>query len=143
MTRSRRHLLALWALVVVGLLAVGYVVATPSLFAASVTELYLLNESGVAADYPDNLTVDETGTVVVGVSNDRPEARTYTVVVTFGDRTVERYGLELGSREVHERSVSFTPAEPGRAELRVALYEGESTEGRPGWSVRLPVEVRG
>lgn len=142
MTSSRRRaLFALWGLVLVGALAVGYVLLTPSLFGASVTELYVLDESGVAANYPDDLAVGETGTVIVGVSNDRSERRTYTVVVSLGDRTVRRYRVELDAREVDERPVSFTPEEPGRTELRVALHEGEVAEGAPGWTVTLPVDV--
>lgn len=141
-TDRRRLRRALWLLVVLSLVAVGYIAATPAFFTDDVTELYVLNESGVAADYPDNLTVGETGTVVVGVNNDRTRARTYTVVARFDDRVVERYVLELGRFESDERPVSFTPQSPGRSQFSVALYEGTNTSGDPGWTVRFPVTVR-
>lgn len=136
-------LVALWLLVGVGVLGVGYLAVNPSPSAAEVTELYLLNESGVAADYPDELDVGETGTVVVGVHNDRPAERTYTVVVRLGDRVVEEYRLALGARERDQRQVSFTPEREGETSLVVELYEGSTAAGEPGWRVRLPVEVRG
>lgn len=132
---------ALWVLVLLAFVAVAVIAASPHLFAASVTEVYLLNESGVAADYPDDLAVDETGTVVVGVHNDRPTPRSYTVEVTFGDRTVERYGLDLGSRQRDERRVSFTPRRNGTHRLRARVYRGTGVEGAAGWSVELPVVV--
>lgn len=143
MTSTRRRTLyVLWGLVLVGALAVGYILLTPSLFGASVTEVYVLNESGVAANYPENLSVGETGTVIVGVSNDHSERRIYTVVVALGDRTVDRYAIELGAREADERRVSFTPEEPGRTEFRVAVYDGSTSRGDPGWTVGFPVNVR-
>lgn len=136
-------LVALWLLVGVGALGVGYLAVNPSSSAADVTELYLLNESGVAADYPDELAVGETGTVVVGVHNDRPAERTYTVVVRLGDRVLEDYGLSLDARERDQRQVSFTPERDGGTSLVVELYEGRTTAGEPGWRVRLPVDVQG
>lgn len=148
-TNRRRLRYALWLSVLLGVVAVGYIAATPAFYADDVTELYVLNESGVAADYPDNLTVGETGTVIVGVNNERPRARTYTVVVRLDDAVVERYVLELGRFESDERAVSFTPQSPGVTNFTVGLYrgtfdaDGPDDGNKPGWTVGFRVTVTG
>lgn len=141
MTDSRRGIVALWLLVGVAALAVTYIATSPALFAASVTEVYVLNERGVAADYPDELAVGDYGTVLVGVHNDRPNGRSYTVVVSFADRTVDRYVVDLDPGERDERWVSFRPRQTGSYEFRVAVYSGDREGGDPRWEVGFPVVV--
>ncbi len=49
------------------------------------TELGLLGPEGMADDYPNNLTVDETGNVIVMVRNREHETVNYTLAVGLGD----------------------------------------------------------
>ncbi|MFW6196689.1 MAG: DUF1616 domain-containing protein, partial [Thermoplasmatota archaeon] len=49
------------------------------------TELYVLGPDGMADDYPTNLTVNETGQVIMGAINREHEEVNYTLGVGLGD----------------------------------------------------------
>jgi len=126
---------------VVALAAVVSVAVAPDQTGRQFTEFYLLNESGVAANYPDSLSVGETGTVAVGISNRRQSPVTHAVVVTFADRSVAEYGRTLAARETHERPVSFRPERSGEFLLRAELHAGDEPGGDPEQTLRLHVTV--
>ena len=107
----------------------------------SYSEFYLLAEDGRAEDYPTNLTVGETGRLLVGVSNHEHDDQTYTVTVVFGDRTVATRTLSIEADRTAERRVSFSPTEPGRERLRFLLYRGSDSSGEPYRRLRLVVNV--
>ena len=48
------------------------------------TEFYILGEGGMADDYPNDLQVNETGTLTIGVVNREHETTDYTVVMGLG-----------------------------------------------------------
>lgn len=105
------------------------------------TEFYVLGPDGTASDYPTNLSVGESGTVIVGVTNHEHEAVSYTVVMTIGDETIRERPVRLADEETWEGELSFTAQEPGRQRLRLELYRGESTSGEPYRSLRLWLSV--
>ena len=132
-------------LVVSLLLAVGsvtYAVAVPK-SGESFTEFYLLteNETGelVAADYPENLTVGEDRSVVVGITNHEHETVSYSVVAelqrvrtannstTVIERSsVGRFTPRLAANETWRRTHDVTPTMAGdRLRLVYLLYRGQ------------------
>lgn len=133
---------ALALTLVAGAVAMGYVAVTPSRSDESYSELYLLNERGVAADYPADLAVGDDATVVVGVGNRRPTAATYAVAVTLGDRAVTDYAVTVPPDETRERAVTFTASDSGTHVLRARLYRGPDATGEPLHTVRVTITAR-
>lgn len=74
-----------------GVLAVH--IATTPRTGEQFTEFYVLGENGMADDYPTNLTVNETGRIIIGAINREHESVDYTLVVGLG------YGFENMTRE--------------------------------------------
>lgn len=144
-TRSPSDILtvALAILLVLSLAGVVYVAVTPERAGQPFTEFGVLNGSDTAADYPTNLTVDETGTVRVTVTNHENREITYRVVADLGGRPVETYTVMLADGETDERAVSFTPSQAGETTLRLLLYrEGRDPADEPYRTLRLEISVR-
>lgn len=137
---------ALSAFIVAGLLIAavgigGAAVLTPN--GEQFTELYLLNDgaNGTAADdYQTDLGPGDLGTVILGVTNQEGQERTYTVVEQVqrtdgtgaGSSVVEtdetdRFELTVADGETVERTVTFEPTLGGGGDVRVVylLYVGD------------------
>lgn len=142
MTDSELLRAALALTLVAGGVAMAYVAMMPSRSGGSFSELYLLNESGVAADYPDELAVGETATVLVGVGNSRGSPVSHAVAVTLGEREVTTFVVTVPPGETVERPVNVTATEAGTHVLRARLYRDEVVTGEPILSVRTTVTVR-
>jgi uncharacterized membrane protein len=130
-------------------LAVALVVATASVGYALVdqrdgeryTELYLLTESDdgrlLADDYPTELAIGETYSIVVGIRNHEHERTEYTVVTllqpiqsgsepqVLGQQQLDRFEVTIPSNETRRQSREFTPQITGeRLRLLFLLYRG-------------------
>jgi uncharacterized membrane protein len=101
----------------------------------------VLGPEGNASDYPTNLTVGETGTVIVGISNHGPHDETYTVVTALDGERVDQRQVHVEDGETREDELSFTVEDAGRQKLRLLLYRGESTSGEAYRSLRLWLNV--
>ena len=66
--------------------ALGYVVAVPR-EGESFTEFYVLGPGGKATDYPHNLTVNESGPVILGIANHEHKRVTYTIEFWLSNAT--------------------------------------------------------
>lgn len=116
-----------WTLAVALLLSLGgvvYVAATPQVTTDPYTEFYVLGEGGNASGYPTNLSVGETGTVIVGITNHEHRELTYTVLLRLGNRTVSDRAITVGNERTAEQEFSFTPETTGRMRLQILLYRG-------------------
>lgn len=118
--------LALSVALVVALVGVLYVALTPGEGADRYTEFYVLGTDGNASDYPTNLTVGETGRLIVGITNHEQAVTTYTVRLQFGDRKVGQQTVTLANGQTWEREFSFTPETSGRRPLNILLYKGSN-----------------
>lgn len=121
---------------------VAYLAAAPPETTDPYTEFYLLGTGGNASGYPTNLTVGETGEVVVGISNHEHERMRYTVVAVLDGEMVERRSVRVPDGETWEGTVEFTPDSPGRKRLDVLLYRERPTSSELYRDLRLFVEVR-
>jgi uncharacterized membrane protein len=91
---------ALAASIVVAGGTLAYVVLTPRV-GETFTEFYILGPGGNASGYPTNLTVNQTGSVIVGVNNHEAATVNYTVRVDLvGVRIV--YNATAGFNETVE-----------------------------------------
>ena len=91
------------------------------------TEFYLLGPGGMASDYPTNLTVGDTGTVLVGITNHEGEDITYLVHVWLNDTKIgDLDPITLTHEATSERAYTFTATEVGaRWKLEFVLYRGD------------------
>jgi uncharacterized membrane protein len=89
------------------------------------TELYLLGSGGKAANYPTNLTVNQSGNVTVGVVNHENANANYTLVVRLNNATAATRSFSLANNEKWENAVPFTPTHSGMGQkLDFNLYKG-------------------
>lgn len=141
--RERRLTRLLVVLIAVSVVATVYLSATPDQRTDPYTELYLEGRNGTAGDYPQNLTVGETGTLTVGVSNHEHRRMQYTLVYRFDNETTERRTIAVESEAVWEEEYRFTPQSAGRERLEVLLYrDGDASfPAKPYRSVNLWVTV--
>ncbi len=93
---------ALVAAMVVAAGAFAYVASVPRP-GERFTEFYILGPGGNASGYPTNLTVNETGNVIVGVGNHEGEAVSYSVRVDLIEVRVV-YNATSGVNETMEVS---------------------------------------
>lgn len=136
-------LLAASILLAVG--SVGYAVAVPSQGEAF-TEFYLLTENTegelVADGYPENLTVGESESLVVGIENNEYESREYTVVIQLQDVTtqgntttvterteLDRFSASIAHNETYRERHTITPPRAGEnLRIKYLLYDGDVPE---------------
>jgi uncharacterized membrane protein len=106
------------------------------------TEFYILGPSGKAEGYPTNLTLGESGTVIIGVVNHEYENVTYRIVVTLDNETISTIeNIALRHDEKWEENYTFTPQRSGdRMKLEFLLYREDVEE--PYRTLHLWVTVR-
>jgi uncharacterized membrane protein len=100
-----------------------YLAASPKV-GEKFTEFYILGPSGKAEGYPTNLTLGESGTVIIGVANHEYESVTYRIVVTLDNETISTIeNITLNHDKKWERNYTFTPQKAGdRMKLQFLLY---------------------
>jgi uncharacterized membrane protein len=106
------------------------------------TEFYVLGPSGKAYGYPTNLTLGESGKVILGVINHEYENVSYKIVVRLDNETISTIDdIVLSHGGKWEQEYVFTPQKAGeRMKLEFILYR-VGVEG-PYRSLHLWVTVR-
>ena len=90
-----------------------YIAATPKI-GERFTEFYILGPSGKAEGYPTNLTLGESGTVIIGVVNHEYESVSYKVVIRLDNETIGAIdSVELDHDVKWEQNYTFTPEKAG------------------------------
>lgn len=125
----------------------AYHIATTPRTGEQFTELYMLGPEGVADDYPTNLTVNETGRVIMGAINREHEEVNYTLGVGLGDsyenmtllgniptdynitfdrnNTYYSTSFSLKNNEKWNHSLDFSISKPGEYKFNVFLLRNE------------------
>lgn len=100
-----------------------YIAVTPHV-GERFTEFYILGSSGRAYDYPTNLTLGESGTVIIGIANHEYEDVSYRIVITLDNETIGVVdNIRLKHEEVWQQNYTFTPEKTGeRMKLEFLLY---------------------
>lgn len=103
--------------------SVGYAIANPK-EEGRFTEFYILGPEGKAEDYPEELRVGETATVIVVVVNHEYGDETYRVEITIGgNRHSEISQIVLGQEEKWQRRIFLTPVTVGeKQKVEFVLY---------------------
>lgn len=131
-----------WVLVVTLVVSTAgavYFVANPPSTADPYTEFYVLGPDGDAANYPAELSVGESGTAVVGVSNHERQSMSYAVEMRIGNRTVDDTRVSVDAGDTWEGEMSFTAQKAGDKPLRLLLYQENATD--PYRNARLWITV--
>lgn len=133
------------AALLVSLIGVVYISFTPQQRTDPYTELYIVGSEGNASEYPQNLSVGESGEVTVGISNHEHRTVQYTLVYRLGNKSIGNQTVSVESGDTWERTLSFTPESTGRKRLRIALYRGDDvpSQSDPYRSVYLWVSING
>lgn len=122
---------------VIGLIAVQPATTPPY------TEFYILGPNETATNYPSNLSVGESGTVVVGIENHEHQRMDYLLVVNTTGRALERQQLTVGREERVHEEISFAFESVGEKTIGFHLYEGSdrSATTEPYRQLRFTVNV--
>ncbi|MGC9516130.1 MAG: DUF1616 domain-containing protein [Methanomicrobiales archaeon] len=100
-----------------------YIIVTPK-EGEKFTEFYILGPGGKASDYPTNLTVNQTGTVIVGIVNHEYSNVTYNFQIKYNGTTITNRNLTLDHNEKWEQNITFNAGAPGaNKKLEFLLYK--------------------
>ena len=110
-----RVLLVVLVISVLGVLGVlGYVVVKPGV-GEKYTEFYVLGPEGIAANYRHELKVEDTLSVVVGITNQEREDTRYNVKISLSGIPLEELGpVMLHHEQNWEQTVNITVVKAGK-----------------------------
>jgi len=106
------------------------------------TEFYVLGPDRKLEGYPTNLTLGESGTVILGVANHEYGEIAYTIVVRLENETIETIdSIKLSHEMKWEENFTFTPMKAGeKMKLEFLLFR-EGVE-EPYRSLHLWITVK-
>ena len=127
--------------IILAILMVVYVIVTPKQ-GEKFTEFYLLGLGGKAEGYPGNLTIGNTGSVIVGVVNHEYATMNYTLRVKIKEDLLYEQQIWIEHNQTWEKPVNFTPVTQGNSlKLEFLLYK-EYNFTSPYRDTHLWVNVR-
>lgn len=121
---------------------VGITVVQPALTPAY-TEFYILGANETATDYPSNLSVGESGTLVVGIENHEHRTMNYLLVVNAHGQTRTQRQLTVDPNDHVREEISFAFSSTGEKTVTFNLYQGSdrSTGATPYRQLQFSVSV--
>lgn len=143
MTESYADLLTklLAITLLVSVVGLGLIAVFPVETDEPFTEFYVLGPDGTASGYPQNLSVGESGTFIVGITNHERGAVTYTFVMSEGGETLAQREVAVSRGETWEREFSYSPDAPGEKRVQLRLYKSPDPTGEPYRQLRLVISV--
>jgi len=118
-----------------------YVIVTPKQ-GEKFTEFYILGPGGMADDYPVDLVLHESGTVIVGVVNHEYGTVNYSLELVLDNESIRNpEEIVLAHNDTWERAVIFTPLNTGAdMKLQFMLYR-EHNYTAPYRDLHLYIDV--
>jgi len=107
---------------IIGFIGVIYIMLNPT-EVGNYTEFYLLGQNGKAGDYPINLTVNQTGSLTVGVVNHEHLTSSYQIIIIQDGKILKEENLTLNNGEKQEIPFQFSEGSPGQYKLQFNLYK--------------------
>lgn len=107
------------------ILAIGitYYAVTPKI-GDKFTEFYVLGPSGKAENYPTELKLGSTVTLLTGVVNHEHSPINYTLQIIFDNNILSSEELILNHNETWEKNITFVPYKKGNDEkLELLLFK--------------------
>lgn len=131
----------LLAIIILGVIGIFYILMNPLPY-ERFTEFYILGTGGKAGDYPTNLTVGETGTLIIGVVNHEDKSTNYQLVVNLNDYTLKNETFNLKSNETKNITFTFNSNQTGNGQkLEFLLYKLPDTK-EPYRTLELLINVK-
>lgn len=116
------------AIIAVALASVVYIIFNPS-SNEKFTEFYILGPDGKAGNYPTNLTVGESGDLIIGIVNQEERTTSYQLVVQVNDVYLKKETFNLKNKEKKEISFTFQLNQSGDGQkLEFILYKLPNTQ---------------
>jgi uncharacterized membrane protein len=139
--RSRVISVILIAVTLVTISILANTIATPKR-GEPYTEFYILGLDGKAVDYPSDIKMGDTGSVILGIINHEQKVTDYSVEIKIAGTINGDFGpITLKPEEKSENEVSFTPQAVGdHQEVEYILYKDEQSE--PYLNVHLWINVK-
>lgn len=109
-----------------------YVIAKPKI-GERFTEFYILGPGEMADNYPTELTIGETGKVIVGIINREHEDVKYDVVINIDGKEINKLSsISLSHDEKWEEKVNIVPEEIGEnLKIEFLLFKDKSENIEP------------
>ena len=128
---------------IISVIGVGYFIMTPQETDNPSTEFYILGAEGNAGDYPVDLSANETGEFIIGISNNDQRYITYTIAVVLNNSITDKQTVTVAGGETWEHNEIITIEEEGIYELKVLLFIGEEIKALDGAyrDLRLGINV--
>jgi uncharacterized membrane protein len=111
------------------------------------TEFFIFDENRTTEDYPKNLTIGETGSVIVGIFCHEYERTMYTVEINLlnvtGERanlTLKQYNVTLEQDKSNETIFNFSISDTGTYKMQFILYINNAKE--PYRELHLWIKVK-
>jgi uncharacterized membrane protein len=138
-----RFLSVVLVIVILGSLGVlAYTIAVPKT-GEVFTEFYILGSGGKAENYPEQLTLGESGNVIVGIINHENKETSYWIkILIAGQESNEMGPILLVDGEKWEVEMTFTPTVASdNQKVEFLLFEGDDIV-TPANSLHLWVNVK-
>jgi uncharacterized membrane protein len=100
------------AVIIVASIGVIYIIINPSP-SERFTEFYVLGSDSKAGNYPTNLTLNENGTVVIGIVNREGTTTNYQLLVKLNNYTIKQESIKLKDKEKKEMNFTFNVNQTG------------------------------
>ncbi|HTX60922.1 MAG TPA: DUF1616 domain-containing protein [Methanobacterium sp.] len=100
------------AIIIIASIGVIFIVVNPAP-GEKFTEFYILGSDGKAGNYPTNLTVNESGTLIIGIVNHEGAPTNYQLAVKLNNNTITQQNISLQNNEKKETTFTFTPNQTG------------------------------
>ncbi|MGZ7118723.1 MAG: DUF1616 domain-containing protein [Methanobacterium sp.] len=122
MNFDRKLSVILIIILIIAVAATVYIILNPSP-GEKFTEFYILGPDGKAGNYPTNLTVNQTGSLIVGIVNHEQANITYNLVIKLNNNTLKNENISLLYNEKKEIPFSFTALPGNNQKMEFFLYK--------------------
>ena len=123
MNFDKRVSIILIIILLAAVVATVYIILNPNP-GEKFTEFYILGPDGKAGNYPTNLTTDQSGNVIIGITNHEQSNTTYNLIIQLNNETLKNANYTLSNNQNIQIPFSFTPKTTGKNQkLEFLLYK--------------------
>ena len=140
MTKDRLLSIILIVIIVATIALLGYTISNPYK-GDPFTEFYILGQEGQADNYPGEIVLGDSATVILGIVNHEQGVARYRVEIKAFDELIGSLDwITLPDEQKYEKEIAFSPLVAGENQkIEFLLYLGGSTN--PYLSLHLYVDV--
>lgn len=115
------------AILIIAVLSVIYLVVIHNP-GQDYSEFYILDNNHNTSNYPNNLTIGQSGELIVGIQNQEHESTNYTVEIKKDGQLLDKFNKTLTNHECTETPFYFKADKSGEEqEIEFTLYKNNIT----------------